>query len=113
MAITYNNNYSGTQPFTDVAYQVSLGTAAEETITVPGPATTSYQAEFSYNQSSNVFVSRNAVPVVPASGNVGTQQYNEFRPLKRFVNGGDVIHLITPDTGTSYVGVFLRQLNQS
>lgn len=113
MAILYNSNYDETIPFSDVAFQVSLGSAVEETVTIPGPSTTQYQALFSYNYVSNVFVCKNAVPVVPASGNVGDQQYNEFRPLKRYVKGGDVLHFITPDSGTTYVGVSLRQLNQT
>lgn len=113
MAITYNSNYDQTIPFSDVDFQISLGTAVEETATVPGLVTTQYQAFFEYNSVSNVFVCRNATPVVPASGNVGVQQYNEFRPKKRYVKGGDVLHFITPDTGTTYVGVSLRQLNQT
>jgi hypothetical protein len=113
VAILYNNNYGGTIPFSDVSYQVGMGTAAEKTITIPGPSTTTYQALFSYNATANVYVAKNVTPVVPASGTVGTQQYNEYRPDKRYVNGGDVIHLITPDAGTTYIGMSLRQLNQS
>lgn len=113
MAILYNSNYDGTLPFSDVAFQVSLATSSEESFTVPGPVTANYQALFSYNDSANVFVCRNATPVVPAGGNVGTQQYNEFRPEKRYLRGGDVVNLISPDAGTTYVGVSLRQLNQS
>ncbi len=113
MAILYNSNYDETIPFSDVAFQVVMATATEEVVTVPGPTTTFYQALFEYNQSSNVFVCKNATPVVPAAGNVGTQQYNEFRPKKRYVRGGDELHFITPDAGTTYTGVTLRQLNQT
>ncbi len=109
MAIAYNSNYDGTIPFSDVDFQVNLGASTAETITVPGSVTTQYQAFFEYNYVANVFVSINAAPVVPGAGTVGTQQYNEFRPQKRYVRGGDVIHLITPDT-SAYVGVSLRQL---
>jgi hypothetical protein len=96
-------------PFSDTCYQVACGTNVEETITVPGVATQQYQAYFSYIQGSNVFVRLNATPTVPGGGTVGTQQYNEFRPKKRYVKGGDVIHLITPDA-SAYIGVSLRQL---
>jgi len=113
MAILYNSNYNGTLPFSDVNFQISLTTSSEESFTVPGPATANYQALFSYNADANVFVCRNATPVVPGSGSVGTQQYNEFRPEKRYLRGGDVVNLISPDSGTTYVGVSLRQLNQS
>ncbi len=113
MAILYNSNYDTTIPFSDVAFQVALATSSEETITVPGPSTTRYQALFSYNMTSNVFVRKNATPTVPSSGTVTNEQYNEFRPDKRYVSGGDVIHLITSDTDTAYVGVSLRQLNQT
>jgi hypothetical protein len=109
MAIQYNSNYDGTIPFSDVAYQVALATNTEDTITIPGNATTQYQALFSYISTSNVFVRLNATVGVPAAGTIATEQYNEFRPCKRYVKGGDVIHLITPDA-SAYVGVSLRQL---
>ncbi len=54
-------------------------------------------------------VDKNSTPTIPASGTVGTQQYNEFRPKKRYVQGGDVLNFITPDTN-AYIGVSLRQL---
>lgn len=113
MAILYNSNYDETIPFSDVCFQVACGTSVEETATIPGPVTTQYQALFSYNDVANVFIRKNGVPTVPGSGTVGTEQYNEFRPEKRYVKGGDVLHFITPDAGTTYVGVSLRQLNQT
>ena len=109
MAIQYNSNYDGTIPFSDASWQVHLGVGVEQTITVPGTATTQYQALFEYISTANVFVCKNATPVVPAGGTVGTQQYSEFRPCKRYVRGGDVLHFITPDA-SAYVGVSLRQL---
>jgi hypothetical protein len=112
MAIKYNSNYHGTIPFSDTDYQVALAANTEKTITIPGSATIQYQALFSYISTSNVFVRKNGVPAIPASGTVGTEQYNEFRPWKRYVKGGDVLHLITPDA-TAYVGVSLRQLQGS
>lgn len=109
MAIQYNSNYNETMPFSDVCAQFHCTTASEETFTVPGSVTTQYQAYFEYNDLSNVFVCLNATPVIPGAGSVGTQQYNEFKPKKRYVRGGDVIHMITPDAN-AYVGVSLRQL---
>ncbi len=109
MAIQYNSNYDGTIPFSDVNYPVALATNTDEPITVPGSPTTQYQALFSYTSTSNVFVRLNATAVVPAPSSATLTQYNEFRPEKRYVKGGDVIHLITPDA-SAYVGVSLRQL---
>ncbi len=63
-----------------------------------------------YNSVSNVFIRLYGDPTVPAGGTVGTEQYSEFRPCKRYVKGGDVIHFITPDTAGAYIGVSLRQL---
>lgn len=109
MAIQYNSNYNETMPFSDTAIQVACTANTEKTFTVPGAATIQYQAYFEYICTSNVFVCLNAVPTIPPGGTVGTQQYNEFRPKKRYVKGGDVIHFITPDT-SAYIGVSLRQL---
>jgi len=109
MAISYNSNFDGTTPFSDVTYPVALATNTDETITVPGTATMQYQALFSYTSTSNVFVRLNAIPTVPPAGTGALEQYNEFRPMKKYVKGGDVIHLITPDA-SAYVGVSLMQL---
>lgn len=109
MAIQYNSNYEGTLPFSDVSYQIQCGANVEQTVTIPGTSTTQYQALFEYNQSSNVFIRLNATPTIPSSGSVGSQPYNEFRPHKRYVRGGDVVHFITPDA-SAYIGMSLRQL---
>jgi len=109
MVMAYNSNYDGTIPFSDTCSQINCAAAVEQTVTVPGTATTQYQALFSYTQSSNVFVRLNGVPTSPSSGSVGSQQYGEFRPEKRYVKGGDVLHFITPDTN-AYIGLSLRQL---
>lgn len=109
MTIKYNANFIETMPFSDTAIQVACAANVEETYTVPGTDTMQYQAYFEYISTSNVFVCLNATPAIPAAGTVGTQQYNEFKPKKRYVRGGDVIHFITPDA-TAYIGVSLRQL---
>jgi hypothetical protein len=112
MTIQYNANYIETMPFSDTATQVACTVNAEQTWTVPGTDTMQYQAYFEYASNSNVFVCKNATPVIPAGGSVGTQPYNEFKPIKRYVRGGDVLHFITPDA-IAYIGVSLRQLQGS
>ena len=109
MTSKWNANYIETMPFSDTCFQVGLSASSEHTATVPGDSSMQFQAYFEYASNSNVFVCLNATPVVPALGSVGTQPYNEFKPKKRYVRGGDVIHFISPDT-SSYVGVSLRQL---
>ncbi len=109
MAIAYNSNYDGTLPFSDTCSQINCGSNVEQTVTIPGTTTTQYQALFAYTQASNVFVRLNGVPTIPSSGTVGSQQYGEFRPEKRYVKGGDVLHFITPDAN-AYIGLSLRQL---
>lgn len=109
MTSKYNANYIETMPFSDTAYQVNCAVGVAESFTVPGSDTMQYQAYFEYNQSSNVFVRLNTAPVSPVSGTVSTEPYSEFRPKKRYVRGGDVVYLITPDA-SAYIGVSLRQL---
>lgn len=109
MTIAYNSNYIETMPFSDTAVQVGLGANVEQTFTVPGTDTMQYQAYFEYISTSNIFVRLNNTPAIPTSGTVATEQYNEFRPKKRYVKGGDVLHFITSDA-SAYVGVSLRQL---
>ena len=109
MTILYNANYIETMPFSDTCVQVNCAANTEETFTVPGTSEQQYQAYFEYTQNSNVFICKNGTPTIPASGTVGTQQYNEFKPKKRYVRGGDILHFITPDTN-AYIGVSLRQL---
>jgi len=109
MTIAYNANYIETMPFSDTCVQVNCAANTEETFTVPGTSEQQYQAYFEYTANSNVFIRKNGVPAIPASGTSGTEQYNEFRPKKRYVRGGDVLHFITPDAN-AYIGVSLRQL---
>ena len=110
MTIQWNANYIETMPFSDTTTQIGCSTNEEQTWTVPGTDVMQYQAYFEYNSVSNVFICKNATPVIPAAGSVGTQPYNEFKPIKRYVRGGDVLHFITPDALTAYVGVSLRQI---
>lgn len=109
MTIQYNSNYNETMPFSDTAVQVNCAANVAESFTVPGTTEQQFQAFFEYASNSNVFVCKNTAPTIPASGTVGTQLYNEFKPQKRYVRGGDVLYFITPDTN-AYIGVSLRQL---
>lgn len=109
MTIKYNSNYHETMPFSDTCFQIALVANTDNTITIPGTSSTYYQALFSYTYDSNVFICNNSSVDIPVSGVIGTQFYNEFRPEKRYVRGGDIMHLKTPDT-QAYVGVSLRQL---
>jgi hypothetical protein len=109
MAIKYNANYIETMPFSDTCIQVHCVANTEETFTVPGNDTHQFQAYFEYTSDSVVFVANNATPTVPAGGTVGEEQYNEFKPKKRYVKGGDILHFISPDA-SAYIGVSFRQL---
>lgn len=109
MAIQYNSNYDETIPFSDVCWQINCVSQVVQEITIPGESTTRYQASFSYTYDSNVFVRLNGVPESPGAGDIGDQQYNEFRPKKRYVKGGDIIRFVTPDD-SAYIGLSIRQL---
>ena len=109
MTIAYNANYIETMPFSDTCAQFSLAASTAQSWTVPGSNDKVYQAYFKYASESNVFVCLNDTATVPGGGAMTTQPYNEFKPEKRYVRGGDVLSLITPDS-VAYVGVSLRQL---
>jgi hypothetical protein len=111
VTIAWNSNYNETMPFSDTCFQVACTSNAEQTATIPGDSTMYFQAYFEYISTSNVYICLNSTPTIPAGGTVGTQQYNEFRPIKRLVRGGDVIHFITPDA-TARIGVSVRQLQK-
>ncbi len=114
MAIAYNSNYDLTIPFSDISVSIALQANVEETYTVPGAATIQYSCKFGYNDTSNIFVSRNVTATVPAAGTATLTPYIEFKPgcdgSQRYVNGGDVLHFITPDA-LQYMSISLRQLN--
>jgi hypothetical protein len=110
MAVKYNKNYGDTQSFSDTCWQIELAANTKQTITIPGNNSNQYQVLFSYTSTSNVFVTKNASATVPGAGATTTQQYNEFRPEKRYVVGGETLSFITPDSGPIYVGVSLLQL---
>lgn len=110
----YNNNYGDTTAFSNTTVQIALATGVEQTYTVPGVATDKYQVRFSYISTVNVFVGYNVTATTVGAGTKATTAYLEFRPggldgSKRYVNGGDVLHFITPDA-SAYVGLALELL---
>jgi hypothetical protein len=109
VTIPWNANYLETLSFSDTDFQVGCTVDEDQIVTIPGIDTDKYQAYFEYASNSNVFVCKNSIPVIPAGGSVGAQPYNEFKPIKRYVQGGDVLHFITPDD-IAYIGVSLRKL---
>lgn len=114
MTVPYTSNFDETIPFSDTSVQFNLAQNAALTFTVPGVATDKYTVKFAYAANSNVFIRVNTAPTVPGAGTSGTQAYNEFRPgddgSQRYVQGTDVIHVITPDAAGAYAGMSLRKL---
>lgn len=112
-AISYNSNFDETIPFSDVCAQLALATNTDLSYTIPGTSENKYTMIITYTSTSNVFVCKNAAATVPGAGTVTTQAYEEFRGgsdgTKRFVQGGDVIHFITPDA-SAYVGIRLMSV---
>ncbi len=112
MTVLYYNNYVDTTNFSDTDAYGALTANTVETYTVPGTATQVYQALFSFNADSNVFVGYNSTPAVPANNTITTTGRVEFKPWKRIVNGGDVLSFVTPDA-VAYFGLSLRYLPSS
>lgn len=109
MTTNYNSNFNETIPFSDTCYQICCAANTSQVITVEGGDDTKYQAYFQYSDESNVFVRLNSEPTVPSSGSISDEQYNEFKPEKRYVKKGDKIYVISPNDNV-YVGVSLRKL---
>jgi hypothetical protein len=109
MTSQYNANYIETMAFSDTCSQVSVETGTPQSVTVPGVNGMVYQAYFEYTEQANVYVGLNVVPTVPTAGSVGSQAFVEFKPIKRYVRGGDVLHFNTPDTN-AYFGISFRKL---
>ena len=110
MTTGWNSNFQNkTIPFSDTSVQIALAANTSQSYTVPGSETQKYQALFSYTSTSNIFVGYNQAPTTPAPGTHNTNGNEEFRPDCRYVQGGDIIFFITPDS-TGYVGVSLRAI---
>lgn len=113
MAVKYSSNYDGTRPFTDISLLIFLSDSTQ-LLSIPGVSNTdnfTYQADFSYASNSNIFVGLNKAPVIPDAGNPNiVTSYVDFKPEKRYVKAGDVLHFSSKDTGV-YVGVSISQLD--
>lgn len=109
MTSQYNANYIETMPFSDTCSQVSVELGTPQSVTAPGSNNMVYQAYFEFTEQSNVYVGLNVVPTVVTSGSVSSQPFVEFKPEKRYVRGGDVLHFATPDSN-AYFGISFRQL---
>jgi hypothetical protein len=111
MTTPWNTNYENkTVPFSDTSVRFALATNAAQTYTVPGNDTQKYQAVFKYTSTSNIFVGLNFTPTVPTAGTNETTSTEEYRPDCKYVKGGDVLSLITPDA-SAYVGVSLLAIS--
>ncbi len=105
----YNCNYENTNPLTDTSVRFALGVGVAQTYTVPGTNKDKYRAEFSYASNSNVFVGLNVTATSPGAGTKESTSNIEYKPCRRYVKGGDIISIITPDA-TAYCGVALLSL---
>jgi hypothetical protein len=107
----YADNFDGTKPFSDTVLQINLATNVEQTYTVPGANNQKYRAIFTFAYNSNVYVGLNVTATSPGAGLNTTTANIEFRPVEpKYVKGGDVIHLISPDATGAYAGVSLLAL---
>ncbi len=109
MATSYFDNFNHTTAFSDTSLQLHLTAGNEQTWTVPGVAGKKWQALLEYASDDNVFVGLNTTAASPSADSQTTTAHLEYKPKKRFVVGGDVLHFVTPDT-TVYMGVTLRAL---
>jgi hypothetical protein len=107
----YADNFHGTKPFSDTCSQLNLATNTEQTYTVPGTKDQKYRAIFTFASNSNVFVGLNVTAASPGSGLKTSTANLEFKPCEpKYVKGGDVIHMVSPDAAGAYVGISLLML---
>lgn len=111
MTTIWNSNFENkTVPFSDTSVRFALSANVAQTYTVPGDATQKYQALFKFTSTANIFVGLNFTPSIPVSGTNETTHTEEYRPDCKYVKGGDIISVISPDT-TAYVGVSLLAIS--
>jgi hypothetical protein len=96
-------------PFTDTAYSCTLTAVTDTTLTVPnniaigrqGPSTVAQSiAIFSYDPGTSVWVADGATASNPAGATFAATS-SELNPAARLVNGGDVLHFYTTETGVN------------
>jgi hypothetical protein len=105
------NGYNGFGlPFSDTNYSVTLTASTDTTLTVPsaiglgqqGPSTKAQSiAIISVKPNGSVWMAVNATAAVPAGNTFASTTSELIGPFNyaKLVNGGDVLHFISPDTG--------------
>lgn len=102
MTTNYNESYSDTNPFSDIAPSVALAANTPLSYTVPGDNTKRYRADFNYNATANIYVANNSTAAVPGAGTISASSVSTYRPHRRYVIGGDVLSFVTPDTTATF-----------
>ena len=104
----YQDNFDHAKPFSDTCAQINMAAGVEETYTVPGTNAQQYRAKFEFAANANVYVGLNVTAASPGAGTTTTTGNLEFRPSEpKYVKGGDVIHVVSPDVAGAYVGISL------
>lgn len=113
MSTPYSSNFDLSIPFSDDSAQINLTANTSQSYIVPGTKSETYSVRFGYNFNNNVFVSKNAAFTMPAADTMSLSGFVELNPgadgTQRYVNGGDTLHFVTPDT-SAYVSISLRKL---
>lgn len=95
MSTPYNSSHQDTISFTDQAAQINLAAATVVTYTVPGIISQKYQCIFSWPYDANVYVGINTTPAASTDGEITSSSGVSFRPIKKFVKGGDVLSFLS------------------
>ncbi len=111
MAIRYTSSYDQTIAFSDTDEQFHLTANVEQHFTVPGNSDQKFNLLFGLSSNANIFIGYNVTATIPAADSATTTQGIEFitPDSKRYVIGGDVISIITPDT-VAYLGISIRSI---
>jgi len=109
VTILYSSSCDETIPFSDSCAQLNLSTGVAQSYTVPGENNKKYSALFAFDDNANIFICLNNTAVAPGAGLKTETKRLEFRPIKRYVKGGDVLSILAP-TSDEYVGISLRAI---
>ncbi len=94
--------------FCDTIYSATLAANTDTTVTIPGLSSIGepysgnpkYAVLFNYTSGHDVFVALNQTAAVPAGSSLALTG-SEQNPQGKFVQAGDVIHLITADSNVN------------